>query len=80
LESNWRYNVPECGMVGLWTGLAARLLPIDPSYQRYLVQYGVPGFVQWWFRYPDSLPEYGGVFPRLTPHYPYGYNVEPDNP
>jgi len=81
VESKWRDNIPEYGMWGSGWELAARIIP-NPTlcYERLLVSergdpriYCVPG--------PGQLPAFPFVpdIPPEHPHFPWGFEVEPDN-
>jgi len=85
LESKWRQNVSDQGLVGFGAGvpggpirLAARLL--DSVVPRdYLTDIVSAGLVLW-VRVPaDVLGSYTvGSFTPLTANFPFGFNVEPD--
>lgn len=82
MGSSWSANVARYGLGGTGATLAARLLDfaevlvitnqqIDPTI---CVRWDVPQDFE-----PDRDYFSAGI-PRLAPHFPYGYHVEPDVP
>jgi len=72
-------NIPLYGMVGIGWLKCARLLPLTPLFQGLLVENQFTPAAQYWTVQPGELPVYQGFFPKLSPHFPWGYNVEPDS-
>jgi len=80
LESSWRLNVWETGMVGTQFRLVARLLPLLP-FTRYVTSTVVQG-VRWSAFSVGDDPTFGWQWvlgrPEPVRPFPFGENVLPD--
>lgn len=78
MESNWRQNVPVMGMACSDWELSARYVH-SPDLFIVKDKRSPPFYCSVWQWFGiNTLPVYvGGVF-KLAPHFPYGYEVEPD--
>lgn len=82
MESKWRNNVWQMGWSYSPIGLAAREL--GSEIQAITDWEVTPGQVQVLHRDAlnpnDWVTHFFGTLPKLAPHFPYGYAVEPDQP
>lgn len=78
MESEWRFNVADWNMTRTPWRLAARMRGVNEGLV--IAQYGQPDDpgVLVWFAGPDLIPISFAVFPKLAPHFPFGYEVDPD--
>lgn len=80
MESNWRSNIADQGLVGIGISLAARLLDVPGVNNWYATDFKGPGA---WIVVvpPNTAPDmpYGVMDgSKFAAHFPYGRLVEPD--
>jgi len=80
VESNWRWNVWECGMWGSDWLMCARVLNPAPYYEVFVVNRGDGISWEYYTTGPGQIPSYGSSVspPPWAPHFPYGVAVHPD--
>jgi len=78
LESNWRYNVAEMGMVNSTWEFGARLLPFTPGNETVLVRTTDSDRMSLWTTHPDDPPQFEQFILEAGDRFPGPFDVEPD--
>lgn len=79
MESNWRQNVANTGLVGTrFLTLAARMVETFMGQPLYLGNDGFAPFYNIYLVVPGQVPVLLAQGTRESPHFPYGVPVFPD--